>query len=46
MRKAIAALIEQSSCKRRYTRTEETLIVCNVQDLIAKKNSSSKKAAK
>jgi NADH pyrophosphatase NudC (nudix superfamily) len=46
MRKAIAALTEQRSCKRRYIQTEETLIVGDVQDLIAKKDSSSNKAAK
>jgi hypothetical protein len=30
MRKAIAALIEQRSCKRQYVWTEETLTVGNV----------------
>jgi hypothetical protein len=45
VRKAIAALIEQRSCKRRYIRTEEALTVGNVQDLIAEKDGSSKEAA-
>jgi hypothetical protein len=30
VRKAIAALTEQRSCKRRYVQTEETLTVSNV----------------
>jgi hypothetical protein len=40
VRKAIATLIEQRSCKRRYIQIEKTLIVGDVQDLIAKKDSS------
>ena len=46
VRKAIAVLTEQCSCKRRYICTEETLTVGNVQDLIAKRDSSSKEAAR
>jgi hypothetical protein len=46
MRKAVAALIEQRSRKKRYIQTEETLTVGNVQDLIAKKDSSGKEAAR
>ena len=45
MRKAIAALTEQRSCKRRYIWTEETLTVGDIQDLIAKKDGSGKEAA-
>jgi type II secretory ATPase GspE/PulE/Tfp pilus assembly ATPase PilB-like protein len=46
VRKAVAVLTEQRSCKRRYVRTEEALTVGDVQDLIAKKDISSKEAAK
>ena len=46
VRKAITALTEQRSCKRRYIRTEETLTVGDVQDLIAKKDGGGKEAAK
>jgi NADH pyrophosphatase NudC (nudix superfamily) len=46
VRKAVAALTEQRSRKRRYIQTEETLTVGNVQDLIAEKDSSSKEAAR
>jgi hypothetical protein len=45
VRKAIAALTEQRSGKRRYVRTEETLTVGDVQDLIAEKDGSGKEAA-
>ena len=45
VRKAIAALIAQHSCERRYIQTEETLTVGEAQDLIAKKNGSGKEAA-
>ena len=45
MRKAMAALTEQRSRKRRYIWTEETLTVGDVQDLIAEKDSSGKEAA-
>ncbi len=45
VRKAIAALTEQRSRKRRYIWTEETLTVGDVQDLIAEKDSSGKEAA-
>jgi hypothetical protein len=46
MRKAIASLTEQRSCKRRYICTEETLTVGNIQDLVAKKDSGGKEAAR
>ena len=46
MRKAVAALTEQRSCKRMYIWTEETLTVGDVQDLIAKKDGGSKEIAK
>jgi hypothetical protein len=46
IRKAVVALIEQRSCKRRYTQTEKNLIVGSVWDLTAKKDGSSKEAAK
>ena len=36
IKRAIKALIAQRSCKRKYIRTEEALIVSKVQDLIAK----------
>jgi hypothetical protein len=42
--KAIAALTEQRSRKRKYIWTEESLTVGDVQDLIAEKDSSSKEA--
>jgi hypothetical protein len=45
MRKAIAALTEQRSCRRRYIQTEQSLMVGSMQDIIAKKDSS-KAAAK
>jgi hypothetical protein len=45
MRKAIAALTEQRSRKRRYVRTEETLTVGDVQDLIAEKDGGGEEAA-
>jgi hypothetical protein len=44
MRKAMAALTEQHSRKRRYTRTEESLTVGNVQDLVAEKYGGGKEA--
>ena len=37
MKKAINALTAQRGCKRKYIRTEEALIVGEVQDLIAKR---------
>ena len=46
VRKAIAALTEQRSRKRRYIRTEETLTVGDVQDLIAEKDGGGEEAAK
>ena len=46
MRKVVAALIEQRSYKRRYIQIGETLTVGNIRDLIAKKGSSRKEAAK
>jgi NADH pyrophosphatase NudC (nudix superfamily) len=46
VRKAVAALIEQRSRKRRYIQTEETLTVGDVQDLITEKDSGSKEAAR
>jgi hypothetical protein len=45
VRKAIAALTEQRSRKRRYIQTEETLTVGDVQDLIAEKDGGGKEAA-
>ena len=45
VRKAIAALTEQRSRKRRYIWTEETLTVGNVQDLITEKDGSREQAA-
>ena len=45
VRKAIAALTEQRSRKRRYIWTEETLTVGDVQDLIAEKDGGGKEAA-
>jgi hypothetical protein len=45
VRKAIAALTEQRSRKRRYVRTEEALTVGDVQDLIAEKDGGGKEAA-
>ena len=45
MHKAIAAITEQRSSKRRNIWTEETLTVGDVQDLIAEKDGSGKEAA-
>jgi hypothetical protein len=45
IRKAIAALTEQRSRKRRYIRTEETLTVGDVQNLIAEKDGGGEEAA-
>jgi hypothetical protein len=45
MRKAIAALTEQRSRKRRYIRTEETLTVGDVQDLMTEKDGGGEEAA-
>ena len=45
MRKAVAAPTEQRSRKRRYIWTEESLIVGDVQDLIAAKDSGGTEAA-
>jgi hypothetical protein len=45
MHKAMAALTEQRSLNRTYVRTDESLTVGNVQDLIAEKNSGGKEAA-
>ena len=39
-------LTEQRSYKRKYIQAEKSLIVGNIQNLIGKKDSSSKKAAK
>ena len=44
--KAIDTLTEQRSCKRKYIRTEESLIVGDVQDLIAKREGNSSREAK
>jgi hypothetical protein len=41
----MAALTEQRSRKRRYIRTEETLTVGDVQDLIAEKDGGGQEAA-
>ncbi len=46
VRKAVAALTEQRSRKRRYIQTEETLTVGDVQDLITEKDSGGKEAAR
>jgi hypothetical protein len=43
MRSAIKELIKRKSRKRRYIRVEETLIVSEVSDLIAKREGSSRK---
>jgi NADH pyrophosphatase NudC (nudix superfamily) len=45
MRKAVAALTEQRSRRRRYIRTEESLTVGDVQDLMTEKNGGGKEAA-
>jgi hypothetical protein len=45
VRKAIAALTEQRSRKRKYIRTEESLKVGDVQDLIAEKDGGGEEAA-
>ena len=45
LRKAIDILIEQRSCKRKYIRTEESLTVGDVQDLIAEKEGDSSEDA-
>jgi hypothetical protein len=41
----MAALTEQRSLNRTYVRTDESLTVGNVQDLIAETNSGGKEAA-
>ena len=45
VRKAVAALTKQRNRKRRYIRTEESLTVGDVHDLITKKDSGGKEAA-
>ena len=46
LRKAIDALTEQRKRKRKYIRTEESLTVGDVQDLVAEKDNGGEDAAK
>ena len=45
LRKAVDTLTEQRSRKRKFIRTEESLTVGEVQDLIAEKDGGSEEAA-
>jgi hypothetical protein len=45
IRKAMAAIIKQRSCRRRYIQTEKSLTVGDLQDLIAEKDSGVEQAA-
>jgi hypothetical protein len=42
LRDAVNTLTKRKTCKRRYVRVEETLIVSKVSDLIAEKEGSSR----
>jgi hypothetical protein len=46
LRDAVNTLIKRKTCKRRYVRVEETLIVSKVSDLITEKEGSSREEGK